>query len=69
MSSPRDRFSKARTLAAIIPRRVFLRITNTESSPKSSRSRRPGGAEIDPVIVIADEQQRRVDRAPLLVDG
>ena len=69
MSSSRERPSRARMLAAIRPRRVFLRITKTLSSPSSRLSRWPARAEFKPVIVVADEQQRRVDARLVVVHG
>ena len=60
MSSARERLNKARMLAAISPARVFLRITITHSSPASIVAL-PRRAEVDPVIVVPDEQQWRVE--------
>ena len=51
------------------PRRVFLRITSTHSSPVLEAFALARRAEVDPIIVVADEQQRRVDLLLLLVDG
>ena len=41
----------------------------TLSSPSATLSKLPGGAYVDAVVVVADEQQRRVDLFLLVVDG
>ena len=61
MSSLCARPISARSAAARNPARVFLRRTSTHNLPSSSISRCPAAGQRQLIVVVADEQQRRVD--------